>query len=82
LQGEWLLIALVEIRMINSYSGWWECFVSQKNLCHALVLEIQLAVVDEVHQRCSILQIQFLQDIIPVNFNCFYRDIQRISDLF
>ena len=51
-----------------------------KSAC--LILKIQLAVVDEIYQRCSIFQVEFLQNIVTVNFYGFYRDVQCIGNFF
>lgn len=47
-----------------------------------LVLKIQLAVVNKINKGCCILQVQFFQDVITVNFHSLYRNAQGIGNFF
>lgn len=55
---------------------------SPNSRIEGLVLKIQLAVVNKINKGCCILQVQFFQDVITVNFHSLYRNAQGIGNFF
>ena len=45
-----------------------------------LLSKVKLAIVYEVHQGCSIAQVQLLKNIVAVNLDCFDGDVEYFSN--
>jgi hypothetical protein len=53
-----------------------------QNTIMSLIVEIQLAVVDEVYQCGGVFQVQFFKNVVAVHFHGFYRYVQGIGNFF